>query len=247
MFGSAAVYSGLIVALAALVLLVKPMPRIGVGTRRRAVSVIALGTAMTTAGLVAPAFESRVTHATTALDEFMPVWQFHEVHSVRIAAPPARVFAAIRQVRADEILLFRTLTWIRRGGRPEPPGILNPGANEPLLDVATRTSFARLADIAPRELVIGTVIVAPPGTHGRLTPAVFKTSLPPGFILAAMDFRVYPNGSVGSIVSTETRVYANSPAARRLFAAYWRLIYPGSALIRRMWLRAIARRADAIS
>ncbi|HYW41393.1 MAG TPA: hypothetical protein VE959_00970 [Bryobacteraceae bacterium] len=28
------------------------------------------------------------------------------------------------------------------------------------------------------------------------------------------------------------------------FAAYWRMIYPGSALIRRMWLRAIKRRAE---
>jgi hypothetical protein len=33
-------------------------------------------------------------------------------------------------------------------------------------------------------------------------------------------------------------------AARQRFAAYWRVIYPGSALIRRMWLRAIARRTE---
>jgi len=47
-----------------------------------------------------------------------------------------------------------------------------------------------------------------------------------------------------SLLSTETRVYANDAASRRRFAVYWRLIYPGSALIRRMWLRAIARRAE---
>ena len=35
-------------------------------------------------------------------------------------------------------------------------------------------------------------------------------------------------------------------AARRRFAAYWRVIYPGSAIIRRMWLRAIERRAMAV-
>jgi hypothetical protein len=38
-------------------------------------------------------------------------------------------------------------------------------------------------------------------------------------------------------------VFANSPHARRRFAAYWRVIYPGSAIIRRMWLRAIQHRA----
>ena len=58
-----------------------------------------------------------------------------------------------------------------------------------------------------------------------------------------MNFLVTPDGPNGSLVSTETRVFANSPAARRRFAAYWRVIYPGSAIIRRMWLRAIRQRA----
>jgi len=34
---------------------------------------------------------------------------------------------------------------------------------------------------------------------------------------------------------------------RMRFAAYWRVIYPGSALIRVMWLRAIKQRAEAAS
>jgi hypothetical protein len=29
------------------------------------------------------------------------------------------------------------------------------------------------------------------------------------------------------------------------FGAYWRVIYPGSSLIRYMWLRAIKKRAEA--
>ena len=58
-----------------------------------------------------------------------------------------------------------------------------------------------------------------------------------------MNFAVTPHGPNGSIVSTETRVFASSPSARRRFAAYWRVIYPGSAIIRRMWLRAIEKRA----
>jgi hypothetical protein len=182
----------------------------------------------------------------TRLDHFAPAWQFREVHTIRIAAPPARVFESIKRVRADEIFLFSTLTWIRRGGRRLPEGILNAGANEPLIDLATRTSFVRLADDSPRELVVGTVVMAPPGTRGRLTPQVFEKPLPPGFALAAMNFVVAPDGNSGSVVSTETRVFANSPAARRRFAAYWRTIYPGSAIIRRMWLRAIQRRAQRI-
>jgi hypothetical protein len=179
----------------------------------------------------------------TRLDEFMPVWQFRERHAIRIPAPPARAFAAIKNVRANEILFFKTLIWIRRGGRRGPESILNPGDNAPILDVATRSGFIYLADDAPREIVVGTAVIAPPGSDCELTPLMFKTALEPGFALAAMNFLVAPDGPNASLVSTETRVFASSAAARQKFGRYWRIIYPGSALIRRMWLRAVKRRA----
>jgi hypothetical protein len=111
--------------------------------------------------------------------------------------------------------------------------------------VALQGGFVSLADDFPKELVVGTVVAAPPGTRGTLTPQVFQQALPPGFALATMNFVVTPDGPSASLVSTETRVFANNPSARRRFAAYWRLIYPGSAIIRRSWLRAIERRATS--
>ncbi|MGH9675014.1 MAG: hypothetical protein ACRD44_17720, partial [Bryobacteraceae bacterium] len=75
----------------------------------------------------------------------------------------------------------------------------------------------------------------------RPTPEGFKALHAPGFALAAMNFRVEDTG----LVTTETRVFATDDAARRRFAVYWRLIYPWSALLRRTWLRAIARRAPS--
>jgi hypothetical protein len=235
MLGSVIVYSGLIVAFLGFV---------GIVRRRRTFVVLLAGLALTFIGLILPARDSRVGHVGTHLDHFMPVWQFHEVHTMRVEAPPERVYEAVRQVRADEIALFRTLTWIRRGGRELPEGILNPGNRASIIDVATRSGFIYLADDPPHEMVIGTVIAAPKGMRGKLTPDVFRRTLPPGLTLASMNFIVRADGT-GSIVSTETRVFANSPATRRRFAAYWRVIYPGSALIRRMWLRAIGRRAEA--
>lgn len=194
--------------------------------------------------MLLPAREVRVATPCTLLDEFAPIYQFGEFHSIAVAAPKERVFGAIKSVTASEILFFRTLTWIRRFGRPGAESILNPPAHEPLLDVATRTSFLALAEEPDRELVVGT-IVGPPGWRRRIrpTPEVFKTISEPGFILAAMNFIVEETGPGTCTVSTETRVYASDKPARRRFAAYWRLIYPGSSLIRRMWLRAIARRA----
>lgn len=242
MLGSLTVYSGVLITIAGFLLAVRPIRRLGVNTRSRALIIAGIGVLLAGAGLLLPAPESRTTRAMRRIDEFAPRWQFQEYHDLRIAAAPPRVYDAIKRVRADEIFLFQSLTWIRRRGRPLSPGILNAGNSEPLIDVATRGGFIILADEPPRELVLGTIVVAPDGTRGTLTPAVFQKPLPPGFALATMNFVVAPDGPDGSLVSTETRVFASSPGARRQFAAYWRTIYPGSAIIRRMWLRAIRRR-----
>jgi hypothetical protein len=231
---SAVVYAGAALALIGLVFILKPI----------GLAVGSLGVALMAAGMLLPAPESRAGAPRTRLDEFAPAWQFREIHSTAVAAPPARVFEAIKHVRADEILLFRTLTWIRRGGRQLPDSILNAGDSTPIIDLATRTGFVRLAEDAPRELVIGTIVVAPPDARVEITPEVFRQPMPPGFAVATMNFLVRPDGAGGSRVSTETRVFATSDAARRRFAMYWRVIYPGSALIRRMWLRAIGRRVE---
>ena len=226
-----------------LVAVIRPVPRVHLDTRWRGLALAGAGLCLVTAGLLLPASESRTAAVTTRLDQVVPAWQFHEVHTMRIAAPPDRVFDAIKQVRADEFFLFHTLTWIRRGGRQLPPSIMNAGSRDSLLDVATKGGFIWLGDDRPREIVVGTVVDAPAGfRRGMITPGLF-TAPPPGFALAAMNFVVTPDGANGSVVSTETRVFATSDPARRRFAVYWRVIYPGSAIIRRMWLRAIAHRA----
>jgi hypothetical protein len=149
-------------------------------------------------------------------------------------------------VRADEIFLFRTLTWIRRFGRKSQESILNPSGQAPILEVAAKTSFLLLAEDPEREIVLGTFVVAPPGTRFtvRPTPQVFRDLQQPGFAKAAMNFRVEELSSGECEVTTETRVFATEAVARRKFAHYWRVIYPGSALIRVMWLRAIRKRAE---
>ena len=236
MTGSAILYAGVVLVLIGLARIRKPV----------GMAMVLAGVALVVVAMLLPARESRSSKPTSQLDRLMPVWQFSEHHATRVAASPEQVFEAIKSVRADEILFFRALTWIRRGGRRLPPGILNAGDSMPIIDVATRTTFARLVDEAPRELVIGTIVVRPPGARVRVRPEIFERSMPPGFALAAMNFLITPDGAGGSRVSTETRVFANSEAARRRFAMYWRVIYPGSALIRRMWLRAVRRRAEGL-
>jgi hypothetical protein len=89
-------------------------------------------------------------------------------------------------------------------------------------------------------------VIGPDGWSRRYadTPDAFAVLDAPGFAKAAMNFLVEPDGRGGSLLSTETRVHATDPASRRRFAAYWRVIYPGSAIIRRSWLQAVRRRAE---
>ena len=62
---------------------------------------------------------------------------------------------------------------------------------------------------------------------------------------ATLNLCVDGRDSQGSAkVVTETRICVLDPATRKKFAAYWRLIYPGSAILRKMWLKAIKRRAE---
>jgi hypothetical protein len=53
-----------------------------------------------------------------ALDDFLPVYEFSERHSIAIDAPTARIYAAFRAVWISDIPVARALWWLRRLGRP---------------------------------------------------------------------------------------------------------------------------------
>ncbi|HEX5761213.1 MAG TPA: hypothetical protein VF121_18660, partial [Thermoanaerobaculia bacterium] len=200
--GVVLVYAGLLAGLAGLLSLLRPLRFLGIRSRRGGLAVGAAGLALVVAGALLPAPTRRVAARTTHLDDFMPAWQFGERHALRVQAPPARVYAAIRSVTADEIRLFRLLTSIRSPRltrRAE--SILAPAPATPILDVALRTTFILLAEEPPRELVVGTVVVGrvAPGKHG---PQDFLALTRPGYAKAAMSFHVAPREAGWSLVTT---------------------------------------------
>src|SRR5882724_498294 len=129
-----------------------------------------IGVVLLLAGWFLPASESRVVQPRTQLDQFVPAYQFSEFHSIRVTAPKEKAYSAIKSVTAGEISLFRTVTWMRRFGRPGPDGILNAPPHEPILGVATRTSFLLLAEKPNQEIVLGTAVIVPPGWRARGQP-----------------------------------------------------------------------------
>jgi hypothetical protein len=246
MLDSVLLYFGFVIVLVGALSILWPLRFLRIRTRARGAIVALCGLIVVTLVCALPAPTKTISAPATKLDEWMPKWQFDEQHSIHVNAPPEKVFEAIHAVRADEIFLFRTLIAIRRCCRPGPESSLDAPETKPLLDVATQTTFVYLADESPREIVVGTVISAPRDIQEKLTPEIFRKQLPPGVALATMNYLITPDES-GSIVSTETRVYGNNPDSVRRFAVYWRIIHPGSDIIRRTWLRAVKRRAERLA
>lgn len=251
---SGLVWAGSIAAFVGAVNVAWPLRWLRVRRRRTGAAILTAGILMVAGGMLLPVREQRATRARTRLDAFVPAWQFAERHDIRIQAPPERVFRAVKEVSADEIRLFRTLTWLRHPRWPweeRPASILAPPRGQPILDVALRTGFVLLAEDAGREVVVGAVVCCRPADAARLLPrlraegpAAFAALRDPGIAAAGMNFALEDAGGGWTRLTTETRVHATDARASRVFATYWRIIYPGSALIRRSWLRAIKARAE---
>ena len=239
----------LLVAAIAALAIVRPIAWLHLQTRRRARRVLLVAVALAVVMLLWPASETRVATIVSRLDSIVPVYQFSEFHDTTINAPAGRTYRAICAVTSDEIVLLHTLTWIRRFGRPGPPGVLNPPGRQPFCEVALRSGFYRLADDPGQEMVLGTFLAAPEAARSHPPEAITATTFAgvraPGFGIVVMNFRLQPLAHNRTLLSTETRVFATDITTRRLFTPYWRLIYPGSAIIRASWLRAIKRRAEA--
>jgi hypothetical protein len=244
---SVIVYIGFGLTLAGAVSALVPLRSLGIRSRGAGWLVLLAGLLVAGVALTRPVEDTTVALPRTRLDEFAPSYQFREVHQIPVNATPERVYDATLQVTAAEIPLFRTLVWIRRGGANGPESILNAADQIPLITVATRTTFLKLAEDVNREFVMGTVVMAPPGARLPLgsEPDSFKALRQAGFAKATMSFLIEPIAGGGCLLRTETRVWATDPASRDAFARYWRIIRPGSELIRQMWLRAIKVRAEA--
>jgi hypothetical protein len=187
------------------------------------------------------------------LDDFLPDYDAREVHSTRVAAPPETAIAAARALTARDVPLMVALMALRRlpatvlGVARRSRAARRPrrDLDTPILEGLTRTGFVVLAE-QPDELVLGVVgrFWTLDGGIGRVSPDEFVGFREPGFAKAVMNFHVQSVGG-GTVLTTETRIAGTDEEARRKFRRYWRIVMPGSAAIRRAWLRAIRRRAEA--
>lgn len=186
-------------------------------------------------------------HART-LDHFLPEYRHNEVHETVISAPLESVRRAVREVKGREIPLARLLFGIRLlPGRLLGRRMPERDYEKTILDSALASGFVLLSD-SPDEIVLGVV-----GQFWKLTGEIVRLSGPEEFL--AFSQEGYAKGAVDFILEeqadgrvrlrTETRVLPLGLKASRRFGLYWKVVQPGSALLRRAWLSAIRRRAES--
>jgi hypothetical protein len=190
--------------------------------------------------------ESRVN---MKIDEFLPRYDFNEVHQVTVDASPGETFAAVKDLLPSDL---SPLVYLMLNLRDLPAKLVGKTAqaragDKTFLAQLYDEGFIPLAEVKDKEIVFGLI-----GQFWKLTggegvkvtdPGAFIDFDSGAYAKVAANLLVQPAGKQTTL-STETRIWAPDEAVRKKFAFYWRLISLGSGWIRVMWLKAIKRRAE---
>lgn len=187
---------------------------------------------------------------TSLLDSWMPAYDVAARYEMAIEAPVARVYATLLATDLGRPWLVRGLmgirmlpkvmaaprtTWerMRRGS----------GRGRSLSDVAN-SDFILLEEAPPREIVLGITgrFWKMNADIVRVPPERFRDPLPAGLAQAAWNFEVSERGGASQL-ATETRIRCADAATLRSFRRYWRVVAPGSGLIRYAIMTQVRREA----
>jgi hypothetical protein len=236
---------GAILAIVGILSLIKPLVFLFIFNRTIAVTVLCGGLLLSILALYWPA---PVFHSQTNLriDDYLPEYSFKEYHEVKIKASPENVKYALQTTGVKDIPAALFLMRIRgiagdkdlsdkaSNNQADPETLATPDFNFFVVDPAEFISF----------ILIRTTAQAPPPEIK--TAKQFLDFQKPGYVKVAINFRLISLGDGETLLTTETRNNATTPKDRRNFARYWRIIYPGSAIIRRVWLDTLAKKAESI-
>jgi hypothetical protein len=243
---STLVYSGIVLALCGLANLAIPFRFLGIRKRAVGALILACGVGLAIAALLWPAPMIRVAEHKTVLDDVMPEYQFSERHSARIHARPGQVMQAVRQSTFGDMKSLLTLLKIRGASLRTPSdgtGALSPDR----LILGAFSASGYVSGGGEHELVMcGGANVRAKRPLAVRTLEECRDYRGPGAIKVAFNFNVEDAGGGWSTISTETRVVATDDSTRTGMSRYWRLIVPGSGLLRRQWLDGIKNRAESM-
>ncbi len=175
----------------------------------------------------------------SALDDWLPRYEYEERHAIDVAARRDEIGSALRNVTVADVPVASALMTLR-----SLPARLR-GEGAPRNDGAVVDHFALLGVVL--EDRPGLFVAGVAGRFWKLSgdlerfagPEEFRAYEPHGSAKAVVDF-VWADGWL----ETTTRVHVPDPAARHSFGRYWLVVRPFSGAIRLALLRAARRRAE---
>jgi hypothetical protein len=179
------------------------------------------------------------------LDDIMPQYSGSERHSARIYARPGQVMQGVRQSTFGDMKSLVTLLKVRAAVLRIPYQNTADLQDKRIVDSFAASGY--LLDETEHEIVmyrVGNVRATRPPEVRTLQE--FADYREPGGVKMAFDFNVEDAGEGWSTLTTETRVAGIDGLSSGKGTGYWRLILPGSGLLRRQWLDGIKTRAESI-
>ena len=177
------------------------------------------------------------------LDSAMPVYEVRELHAIRIAASPARAFAAARALDLERSWIVRAIFRGRELAFALPP---QRPAPRPFVESMLSIGWGLVAERPGRELVFAAV-TQPWRANVVFRPlerAQFVAFDSADYVKIAWTLAVDSLGPEESRFRTETRVVTTDAAARARFRRYWALFSPGIVLIRWVAVRLVRDEAE---
>lgn len=240
---STLVYSGMVLAIAGLANLIIPFRFLGVRKRLTGALLLVGGIVLAFGALSWPAATLRVDQPKTLLDEVTPQYQFYEKHSIRVHARPSQVIQAVQESTFGDLKSFSALMRVRSAA------LLSRDKGVSLLQRRVLEAFSAsgyVSGSSDREVVMCGVVdpraTRRPEIHTLQDCGDYRR----GGLRLAFNFTADDAGNGWSTVTTETRVMTMDDATRRGMGRYWRLIVPGSGLLRRQWLSSIKQKAESM-
>lgn len=175
------------------------------------------------------------------IDNFLPNYQFKEIHKIAVAAPTDQILDAISIYDPAKDPLVRILLQVREAPArfAAQLGFRSGLAGRPMFGLADFVPLGRNWD----EIAFGLV-----GQFWRLDfglarmpdAEAFRTFNRAGFAKLVISFSI-GRTAAGRILTTETRVYCPDAASRTRMSLYWTLIRAGSGFIRGRILAQVSK------
>ncbi|MDD4822010.1 MAG: hypothetical protein PHI48_05565 [Bacteroidales bacterium] len=242
---------GVILAVVGAVSLIHPLIFLLILNRFIAALVMIGGVLISLASLLYPVKMKHSSTTNQKIDALLPDFAFNEFHEVRINASPERVKQLLQVTGVKDIAAARWLMKIR-GIADEDVDLSDRASHNIVGSETISTPDFNFFVVAPDELItvmiLKSVIItnnsnqlAPPEISRLEEFTSFDT---PGYVKVAVNFRFISTDTNETILTTETRNKGITARDNRVFGYYWKIIYPGSAIIRRVWLDTIKKKAQ---